>query len=55
LHKIHIFQIAFHCRMPQSPKFCWLNVLKYNAVQNIRNFIQYFGNLLAPTAICIES
>jgi hypothetical protein len=22
LHKIHIFQIAFHCRMPQSPKFC---------------------------------
>jgi hypothetical protein len=51
LHKIHIFHIAFHRRAPQSPKFCGPNVLKGNAAQNSRNFIQYFGNLLAPTAI----
>jgi hypothetical protein len=52
-HKIHIFHIAFHCRVPKSPKFCVSNALKCNAAQNSRNIIQYFGNLLAPTTICI--
>ena len=53
LHKIHIFHIAFHHCAPQSPKFCGPNALQCNAVQNSRKFIQYFGNLLAPTTICI--